>query len=293
MKYNNLFLHALMCMTYALWGHEEETVQPPSLGNFSVPAASQIAPLIGFGQLIIGAKALLPQLSGSYARAHDDYTHLITPSVIYGIRDDLSLFLAAPFTPRSREKNAHAAGLEDMLLQGEYAFFSVSRANYNLQATVVANVQFPTGSNKKTPPTGNGSFTYFLGATFSFLSPYWYAFASTGADLTTQHDGKKFGNAYLYQWGFAKYIAQLSPKGWIFELMLEFDGTYTKKDKIHGATDPDSGGNTLLITPSIWLSSKRWIFQWGVALPLLQNLNGHQEKLQYIIAYNLGIAVQF
>jgi hypothetical protein len=75
--------------------------------------------------------------------------------------------------------------------------------------------------------------------------------------------------------------------------MIEFDGSYAEKDKIQGKTDPNSGGNVIFIVPSIWLSSKRWILQGGIGLPLLQNLNGHQDKIKYSIDYNLGIAVQF
>ena len=78
--------------------------------------------------------------------------------------------------------------------------------------------------------------------------------------------------------------------GWIFDLMIEFDGTYAKKDKIKGSPDPDSGGNSIFITPSIWMSSNRLIFQWGMGFPILQNLNGKQDKIQYFLAYNLGIA---
>ena len=117
-----------------------------------------------------------------------------------------------------------------MLLQLEYGFFDKRSLDYTMQASVVANVQFPTGSSKKNPPTGRGAFGYFLGTTFAYLSYNWYAFISPGVNLTTSRHGTKQGNSYLYQWGFARYIEQLSPKGWIFDLMIEFDGNYNKKD---------------------------------------------------------------
>lgn len=49
----------------------------------------------------------------------------------------------------------------------------------------------------------------------------------------------------------------------------------------------------MLITPSIWMSSARWVLQWGMSFPLVQQLNGHQNKILYSIGYNLGIAFQF
>jgi hypothetical protein len=288
-----LFCTLLLCLPGFLLGHEGEEVDPPPVGNFSVPPVTQVGPLVSFGQLLIGEKALLFQLTGSYVRGHHVYDNGLVPSVVYGILDTFSVFVAAPFSPRSRSGSSHSAGMEDMLLQLEYGFYQRSRSDYTLQATVVGNVQFPTGSSSKNPPTGAGAFSYFVGSTCVYQSSRWYAFVSPGVNMPTAHHRTKFGNSYLYQWGVARYIRQLSPPGWVFDLLIEFDGTYSKKNKIHGTTDPDSGGNVILITPSIYLSSKRWILQWGVGFPLVQNLNGHQHKIDYSIAYNVGIAAQF
>lgn len=75
--------------------------------------------------------------------------------------------------------------------------------------------------------------------------------------------------------------------------MVEFDGTYTEKDKVHGTTDPNSGGNIILLTPSIWLSSARWILQLGISLPIMQQMNGTNPKVRYSIPYTLSVARQF
>lgn len=286
-------IQLLLCAPGILFGKEESNPQPLPIGNFSVPFISQIAPLVGFGQLLIGEKGFLPQITGSYTQGHKSNANVIAPNAVYGIRDDLSLYVAVPLTPKSRAGTSHSSGINDVLLQLEYGLYNRSRLDYAIQATIVANVQFPTGSSAKHPPTGNGSFSYFAGATFAFTSYNWYAFASAGANLTTAHHGTRFGNAYLYQWGFARYIAALSPKGWIFDIMLEFDGTYSERDKRHRATNPNSGGNVIMALPSLWLSSKRWIFQWGIGFPIAQSLKGRQDKIRYAINYSLGIAFQF
>jgi len=275
-----------------LIGEEQTPITPLPIGNFSVPLVSQIAPLISFGQLLIGKQALLPQLSGSYTRGHDNYSDTIAPNIIYGIREDLSAFFFVPFNPKSRNGASHSSGIQDIFLQMEYGFYNKTGLDYTLSATIVGNIQFPTGSTTKNPRTGNGSFTYFLGTTFAYLSENWYAFASPGVNLTTTHHRTRFGNSYLYQWGFARYIKPLSPPGWIFDLMVEFNGTYVEKNKMHGVIDPNSGGNSIFVTPSIWLSSKRWIIQWGIGFPIIQDLNGEQTKIKYSTACTLGIALQ-
>lgn len=287
------FFKLLLCAPGILLAKEEEKPRPLPIGNFSVPVVSQIAPLTGFGQLLIGKNAILPQVSGAYIQGHKSNANIIDPNIIYGIRDDLSVFVSAPFTPKSRLGSSHSSGINDLLLQFEYGFYNKSGSDYAIDSSLVANVQFPTGSSSKNPPTGNGSFSYFVGTTFAYTSYNWYAFVSPGANLTTTHHGTRFGNSFLYQWGFARYIKQLSPRGWIFDVMVEFAGTYTKKDKIHGRTNPNSGGNVIFLLPSLWLSSKKWVFQWGVGFPIVQSLNGRQDKIRYSINYNLAVAIRF
>lgn len=272
---------------------DEKENQPLPIGNFSIPTVTQVAPLASFGQLIIGKDAVLPQLYGCYSQNQHGYQSTIAPNVIYGIREDFSVLFYVPFDPASQSYESHSSGIEDILVQLEYGYYNKSQKDYTLQGTVVANVQFPTGSCTINPRTGNGSFSYFLGTTFAYLSYNWYAFLSPGVNLTTQQNRTKFGNAYLYQCGIARYIKQLSPPGWIFDLMVEFDGTYLEKDKIQGVIDPDSGGNSIFITPSIYLASERVLIQWGVSLPLIQELNGLQDKNKYSIVSTIGVAFQF
>lgn len=282
-----------MALSASLFAIEEEEKKPVPIGNFSVPPATQVSPLISFGQLLIGKQVLFPELSGSYTQGRKSSSNLLVPNVIYGILDDLSLALFVPYNLKNRSGPLHSSGVGDLLLQAEYGYYNLTYREAIFQTTVVGAIQFPTGSSIKNPPTGNGSCSYFLGTTFAYLTPNWYAFASPGALITTTRHGTKFGNSYLYQWGFARYIGPLSPPGWVFDLMVEFDGQYVERDRIDGKTDPDSGGNSLFVTPSIWLSSNRWIFQWGIGFPLIQNLNGKQDKSTYSIAYNLGAALQF
>lgn len=88
-------LATLLCTTHLF---SEEPSQPLPIGNFSVPTVTQIAPLLGFGQHLIGKHALLPQFSGAYIRGHKSSENDFIPNIVYGIRDDLSVTLGVPFT---------------------------------------------------------------------------------------------------------------------------------------------------------------------------------------------------
>lgn len=286
---------AIVCLLLALfaplWGIEEEEAVPA--GNYAVSPRTQVGPLISFGQTLIGQNAFFPQVYSFFQQGPHNYSSVIAPSAIYGIRDDLALFLFAPISLRNRGGPFHSSGMNDTLLQVEYGYYSLSRKEYSLQGTVLAAVQFPTGSSSKQPPTGAGWFSYFLGTTFAYLSDTWYAFVSPGVNIPTARHGTKEGVSYLYQWGIARYIAALSPQGWVFNLMVEFDGTYNQRSKVGGSTNPNSGGNVLFITPSICLASETLFIQFGVGWPAIQQLNGHQTRIAYAIASNVGAGIQF
>lgn len=243
-------------------------------GNLSVPGATQPTPLVSFGQLIYEKGMVFGNLSVTYKALPNGYTSSISPLITYGVLDNFSVSLFTPVSPQAKSLSHHSSGIQDLIFQLEYAYYQPSFTDANLQGTIVVNTTFPTGSSSKNPPTGTGCFTYFLGTTFSYMSANWYAFVSPGAQLRKQSSL----NSYLYQWGFSRYIGFLSPKNWIFDLMLEFDGTYTP-----------SLGNLLTATPSIWLSSDRITLQLGSGLPLIRQ----KGMMNYALYFSIGGVIKF
>ena len=263
------------------------SADPLPVGNFSLPFSQQIGPLVSFGENIVDQGQVIVYLGADAFIGNDRYSTDVIPSVVYGIRDDLSLFLQVPLAPGNKQGEAHSAGFEDMSLQLEYMFYDGVTTSSSIQATLVANVTFPTGSSTKIPPTGFGSTSFFLGSTLNYTTEQWFVFTSPGAILTTSNGGTQFGDAVLYQFGFARDFP--SPFGWIFAWMVEFDGQYAWKNIIKGKTDPNSGGNVIYVTPSLWASSKRFILQLGVGYPIVQHLFGNQPKQWVLFDFNFGV----
>ena len=260
--------------------------EPPKIGNFALPTSQQPAALFGFGGNIIDKDEIQIYF---FADAFSGKKRIVTdliPSLLFGITDDLSIFFNFPFTPIMQDGNQKSSGFEDFFAQLEYAFYNKSTKSYVDQATVVANITFPTGSSNKMPPTGFGAPSLFLGATYYHVLVDWFVFTSQGAVLTGSNHGTKFGDQFLYQFGLGRNIP--SPKDWIYAWMVEVDGQYNKKNRIDGNIDNNSGGNFLYITPSIWVSTKEILFQFGVSLPINQNLFGKQRKFDYALNFNLA-----
>lgn len=261
-------------------------VEPPKIGNFSLPPSQQPGALFGFGGNIIDQGEVQLFFFGDAFFGKKKVIIDLIPSILFGVTNNFSLYFTFPFTPLLKDHTHRSSGLEDFFVQGEYAFYNKSTSTYADQATLVANITVPTGSNRKNPSTGFGSPSFFLGATYSHALVDWFVFVAPGAILTTSNHETKMGDQFLYQFGLGKNIP--SPKGWIYAWMVEVDGQYNTKNRVNGTLDPNSGGNVVYVTPSLWISSQEMLFQLGGSIPVNQNLFGKQSKVDYAVNLYFG-----
>ncbi|CAM2801800.1 hypothetical protein [Legionella worsleiensis] len=262
-----------------------ETHQPPKTGNFALPSAQQISPLVSFGQNIVDKGTKQVFMEPDYIQAPMEHYTTATPSFLYGLSDISSLFISVPAAINYKDDGAHSSGLSDALIQLEYSFFETSNRSYTTQATFVANATLPSGSIEKSPPTGSGSPTFLLGTTYNITTVNWYAFVSPGAILTTKKNNFKPGAQYLYQFGLGRTFLTATNK-YIFAGLVEFNGIINEKSSLFNQALPDTGGKVLGVTPSLWFSNKQLILQFGVGFPLYQQLNGNQQPNNYILVGN-------
>ncbi len=266
---------------------EKKEESPPKIGNFLLPGSQQPGPLVSNGQNILDKNQVQLYLFADTFKGPGKQSTDIVPSLLYGITDDFSVLFTVPFAARLREEQARSAGIEDMSVQFEYSFFASETSKYSDQATVYANVSFPTGSTKKDPSTGDGSPNFLLGASYDREWIDWFAFTSPGVIFGTTHDNVKRGTQFLYQFGVGRNIATLC-SNMTFAGMVELTGTYVKRDKVRGIEDFDSGGNTIYMTPSLWLSGEKFIAQLGIGIPVVQNLYGNQKRDNYAVMANFS-----
>ena len=276
----------LPCLLFAETADAQKEIPLP-IGNLALPPSRQPGPLIGFGDNIVDPDEVVVSVMADAYIGKKNYTSDAVPSLIYGVNNDMSLYFALPYAPRNKDHAQHSKGFEDTIAQLEYAYYVKNTLHAIDQATIVANVSLPTGSSSKNPVTGFGSYSTFLGGTYNHTGTDWLYFTSNGVTLTTSRHHKRSGNQFLYQCGFGHNIP--SPKGYIFAWMVEFDGQYTEKNKVNGRRQPNTGGNTIYVTPSFWASSNKTIFQLGMGFPVAQHLNGHQPKKHYSLVVSIGI----
>ncbi|MCX5922739.1 MAG: hypothetical protein NTX86_05445 [Candidatus Dependentiae bacterium] len=255
-------------------------------GHLALPSSQQTGPLFAFGQNIIDKGDLQGFISANSTIGNSKNFTTVSPSLLYGITNQLSLLFELPIAARFKLCNNKSSGLGDMFLQLEYAVYDADTITYSNQITLVTAITLPTGKAFASPPTGVGSPSFFIGATASHMGTDWYVFTSQGGIITTERNNAKFGNSFLYQFGISKTIGDKS--GWIFAAMLEWFGTYSQRAKIKERIDRNSGGNIFSVGPSLWASSERFVAQAGIAFVSTQNLFGRQPANRLIPAINIG-----
>lgn len=280
------FYRALLSILWCTPSLQAKTDEPEKVGNFLLPTSQQTGPLYGFGQNIVdkGDKLVFVNVNQLLGRTKN--LSLIAPGFLYGIWDNLSLFIFTPIVAHARDGCNRSHGISDIWVQFEYAFVNQKTETTNTQATLVGSILLPTGSAKKNPNTGFGSGSFFLGGTLSY-STQWLSVWLQGAGLlTTKHHATKVGNNWLYQIGLEKCFTTYH--GWMVAGMLEGVGFYSQRDKICGVFDNNSGSNTFYLAPSLWASSQTWIIQLGAAVPVLRQVTGTQTRYGAFLNLNIG-----
>lgn len=254
---------------------------------------------------------------------HSVYTYL-QPSLFaaYGVTDDLSLGLRIPYVLRSgvhspsgeagEEGNTinhlgDPSGFGDVSLFGQYRFFH-TQDNLN-HASFVVGLKTPTGATgvKTTlgdpfelhhqPGSGSWdpsfglSFTRAMGQ-FSFDSSVLYTIATQGAQQTNLGDVFDYNIAVSYAFGApARNALFASSNNAPWTAVLELNGTRREHQKASGVSDPNSGGNTLYISPGVRYSGgKSWNTALSFGVPIVNDPNGYQTNPDYRIVYRFVVA---
>ncbi|HEX4069308.1 MAG TPA: hypothetical protein VHX42_04375 [Candidatus Babeliales bacterium] len=269
------------------YASDKDPIKQLHIGNFALPSSQQPGPLVGFGQNIIDKGDLQIFLYGDQLKGKQRSFNEVAPSILYAITDYLSLFVEQSVAVKFREDLFTSHGIEDLIAQVEGTFYERDTLHTQSQITLVGNIGFPTGSALKIPPTGFGAVSFFLGFTAFCMKTDWYYFTAMAGVFPTSHKTTQFGKQFLYQFGLSKNIAYKAD-GWILNWMVELDGFYSQRNKILGCMDLNSGGNFILLGPSLWFSTQRFILQGGISAVIFDHSFKNQFKNSYFAAVDVG-----
>lgn len=283
--------------------------QPPSIGNFSLDSSQEPGLFFSFGQNIIDKNQLILSINPNYLYSPGQPVVDETPSLLYGISDTSSVLLTLPYSSNYNNGSQKLSGTGDFILDLEYAYYSNNTTQYSDQATIVFSPTFPTSNldeiststtkvrkhntrvSRKNAPTNNDTASYFFGTTYSRTLVDWYGFIAPGFLVFNKKEGLQQGSQYFYNVGLGRNIKSVE-KEYIFFGLVELNGQYTDKTRLNSRAQPNSGGNIIYATPSLWYSTPKFIIQLGISLPINQYWYGDQPNTSYyastIISYTIN-----
>ncbi len=260
--------------------------EPPKIGMFSLPGSQQPTGLYTLGGTIIDKGEVEIDFFIDYFKGKKKVVSDVLTSILLGASEDLAVSFHFPFTPRFQDGCYQSSGFEDFIIQVEWAFFNRSTKCNSDQATLVWALSAPTGNFNKNPAIGFGAPGLLVAGTYIHTAINWLAFINEGVILTTSNNRIKIGDQFIYQCGFSGRLP--SPCGWLFTWMVELDGMYSRKNRVDGLIDDNSGGNVIYFTPSLWFSNKNVKIQFGPSFPITQHVFGVQRKFDYVLAFYIA-----
>jgi hypothetical protein len=73
------------------------------------------------------------------------------------------------------------------------------------------------------------------------------------------------------------------------DLVLELNGEWQDNQVVSGAKDPNSGGNTLYLSPGLRFSKDNWSSFVSVGIPIINDLNGFQAEPEMRVVTGLSV----
>jgi len=260
----------------------------------------------GAGIKISERYTLLDQLYQGSGKITNDGTkevHWTTELTgFYGITPEFMVMAVLPYK-NGRSNDAmgpgSASGLGDVALLGRYTFVKSEAADTTTVMAGLAGVKFATGStDAKTADgmgyldshmqPGTGSTDYLLGLSYSHsLSRFSVSanmlgtIATEGKFGSTRH---QFGNALNYDVTGKYRIAPEAfepEKSQVFAA-LGINGEVRQQEKEDGVAVPDSGGNTVYLSPGLQLViAAHWVADLSYQHAVYHNLKGTQLGESY------------
>lgn len=228
----------------------------------------------------------------------------------YGVTRDFALFGMLPWSDKRLDmrmggQDIHRSkqGIGDFTVFGRYTVYENNAPGRTWRIAPLLGVKAPTGKDdvrdalgRLPPPVqpGSGSWDPLGGMVLTYQTLAFQIDGQLSYKVNRKANGFEFGDVFEAD---ASLQYRLWPRalgggvpGFLYGV-VEANLVHTNKNRVSGVTDPNSGGTTLFFSPGLQYVTKKWIFEAGVQVPVVQNLNGTALKNNYVLT--TGIRINF
>lgn len=205
----------------------------------------------------------------------------------YGITEDLQALLAFPLKRSDEPMLAQTRGGSMMGAMDEIEASLLWRFHRNATAigtrhesALLVGVSEPVDDTRGNLQVGNGIHVAAVTG-YASRSVYWWAGAGTQYYLEEQ--GDRLGTLYYLSgvFGYRPPLFQHDYPKPDWRVFVEGLAELTERHRMNGQTMENSGGDKILVGPSVLGLYGRWGIEAGVLWPVVQSLNGPQPEEHY------------
>lgn len=249
---------------------------------------SHVALPVASEEFVLRSQVLLNRLEQDQGDTRMEITQFVFPQVlVYGATPRLMLMGALPIVVKeveSREPNGdksshRTAGVADLPLLLRYEIHARNWKVGTLRAAVLGGVEIPSGRNGMSSDSTDwiGGAIYSIQAMGKGLDAdilYKFNSAAGGVKPGNVLSLDVAGTVMLYP--FLRYTDSIVNHQ--INLVLEFNGQAAQHSRDGGEVIDGSGGNLLQFTPGLQWAGRRTIFEAGLQIPVVKDLNGLQPE---------------
>jgi len=261
--------------------------------SWAAPIATSTALPLSTNEFIFRQQFVLTRSSDQIESTRRSINRFESRTVLgYGFTSRLAFFGVLPLVYVNTEMgdvSTSEFGLGDAALFARYEVFRSDQAGRTIRIAPFAGVRVPTGRSGK---TGDGSVDVFGGLIATIANTQWVLDSQLRYDHNRASDGFERGDSASFETSF-QY--RLSPgnvtqetKAFVFGV-LEFSANHYERNLLGGVTDPNSGGNQIFLTPGLQYSTRRWIADLGVKVPIVNDLNGTALEPDYSVMASIRV----
>jgi len=239
-----------------------------------------------------------------------DHGFLTTVSGAFGVMEDFQVgagfgyFVGNDFESASVDNGVtnfgrtNPTGFTDLVVTGKYRVLQGQPGNL----AIITGVVFPTGTDDQrlnngefltpTDQPGTGRWAIPFGLGYSrFLTSQITVDASVLYTYRFEQAGFKVGDRFDAGVALAYRITKSIKSFPQFSVFAEVNNVYLTHDEDHGVRDPNSGSDTLYVTPGLRVRfNPTMALTLAPSIPVFEHLNGDQGRVDYKIAASLSFA---
>ena len=186
-----------------------------------------------------------------------------------------------------------SSGLGDISIFAKYVVLQVDRHQQTFRLAPKLVLKLPTGDQKEAPALGSGSTDIAVGAVAGWLTGRLGFYGDGLYTITGESNGRQIGNGLEYNLALAYRLSPVIYRTYParqINAYLEFNGSWSGKDKIQSQEILDSGGHVIFVAPGIqYIPLRQLLGEISLQLPVLDELNGVQMGPDWTV--NAGIRV--